>query len=152
MQRKVSALLIFQQTKPCNDVEAALKKLAIVTKRTQTLAEASYVLFSVNPPLLAFTESELPDGKWADVVSLSERASSPVSVIVVGEEFDTKLYASVIEVGAFDFITPPFDGPDLAHVVRCAADNALRRREAARSSRPAAQKVFPIAIKSRRSA
>jgi DNA-binding NtrC family response regulator len=112
-------------------VEAALEQLAVSTVRTQNLAEAGQVLSRVNPPLLVFTESELADGSWADVVSLSARASSPVSVIVVGREIDTKLYASVIEVGAFDFIAPPFDAPDLAHVVRCAADNALARREAA---------------------
>jgi DNA-binding NtrC family response regulator len=131
MRGKVTALLIFHQTKPCDDVEAALEKLAVPTGRAQTLAEACHVLSRGNPPLLVFTESELPDGSWADVVSFSARASLPVSVIVVGQEIDTKLYASAIEVGAFDFIAPPFDALDLAHVVRCAADNALARREAA---------------------
>jgi DNA-binding NtrC family response regulator len=105
-----------------------------------------------DPPLLVLTESELPDGNWADVVSLSARASSPINVIVVGQEIDTKLYASVIEVGAFDFIAPPFDALDLAHVIRCAADNALARRQAATNSRPSSQKALPIAVKSPRSA
>jgi DNA-binding NtrC family response regulator len=134
MKGKVTALLIFRQTEPYHDVEAALEKLAIPTGRAQTLAEACHVLSRVNPPLLVFTESELPDGNWADVVSISGKASSPVSVIVVGQEIDTKLYASVIEVGGFDFIAPPFDALDLAHVVRCAADNALARRQAATNS------------------
>jgi DNA-binding NtrC family response regulator len=143
MRGKVTALLIFHQTKPYNDVEAALEKLAVPTERAQTLGEACHVLSRANPPLLVFTESELPDGNWADVVSVSARASSPVSVIVVGQELDTKLYASVIEVGAFDFIAPPFDALDLAHVVRCAADNALARREAARKviTRPRGSQV-----------
>ena len=152
MRGKVSALLIFHQAKPCNDVEAALEKLAVATRRAQTLAEARRVLSWVDPPLLVFTESELPDGNWADVVSFSARASSPVSVIVVGREIDTKLYASAIEVGAFDFIAPPFDDLDLAHVVRCAADNALRRRQAAPNARPTARPSLPIAVKSQRSA
>lgn len=130
MPREVTALPIFHQTKPCNDMEAALEKIAVPTRRAQTLAEACHVLSSINPPLLAFTESELPDGNWADVVSHSERALSPVGVIVVGREIDTNLYASAIEVGASDFITPPFDSLDLAHVVRCAADRALARRHA----------------------
>jgi len=132
MRGKVTALLVFHQTKPYLDVKGALAKLAVLTGRAQTLAEACQVLSRVNPPLVVFTESELQDGTWVDVLSLSARASSPVSVIVVGQEIDTKLYASVIEVGAFDFIAPPFDALDLAHVVRCAADNALARREAAR--------------------
>jgi DNA-binding NtrC family response regulator len=134
MRRKVTALLVFHLTKPYIDMEAALAKLAVSIERAQTLGEAGHILSRVNPPLLVFTESELPDGDWTDVVSLAARVSSPVSVIVVGQEIDTKLYASVIEVGAFDFITPPFDALELAHVVRCAADHALARREAARTA------------------
>jgi len=134
MRGKVTALLIFHQTKPYNDLEAALEKLAVQVGRARTLAEACHVLSRVNLPLLVFTESELPDGNWADVVSLSARASSPVSVIVMGQEIDTKLYVSVIEAGAFDFMAPPFEALDLAHVVRCAADNALARRQAATNS------------------
>jgi DNA-binding NtrC family response regulator len=134
MRRTVTALLIFHRTEPYNDLEAALEKLAVRTGRAGTLAEACHVLSSVNLPLLVFTESELPDGNWADVVSLSARAASPVSVIVMGQEIDTKLYVSVIEGGAFDFMAPPFEAMDLAHVVRCAADNALMRRQAATNS------------------
>ena len=134
MRGTITALLIFHRTEPYNDLEAALEKLAVRTGRAGTLAEACHVLSSVNLPLLVFTESELPDGNWADVVSLSARASSPASVIVVGQEIDTKLYVSVIEGGAFDFMAPPFEAMDLAHVVRCAADNALMRRQAATNS------------------
>ena len=142
----MTALLIFHQTKPYHDLQAALEKLAVRTGRAETLAEACLVLSRVNVPLLVFTESELSDGNWADVVSLSARVSSPVSVIVVGQEVDTKLYVSVIEAGAFDFIAPPFEAPDLAHVVRCAADNALARRQVATHSRPSAQKAPPLAV------
>jgi DNA-binding NtrC family response regulator len=134
MKGTVTALLIFHHTKPYNDLEAALKKLAVRVGRARSLAEAHHVLSTVNLPLLVFTESDLPDGNWADVVSLSARASSPVSVIVMGQETDTKLYVSVIEAGAFDFVAPPFEALDLAHVVRCAADKALARRQAATNS------------------
>jgi DNA-binding NtrC family response regulator len=134
MRGTVTALLIFRHTKLCSDLEAALEKLAVRTGRARTLAEACHILSTANLPLVVFTESELPDGNWADVVSLSARAASPVSVIVMGQEIDTKLYVSVIEGGAFDFMAPPFEAPDLAHVVRCAADNALMRRQAATNS------------------
>jgi DNA-binding NtrC family response regulator len=132
MRGTATALLIFHNAKAYNDLEAALAKLAIPTERVESLGEACRILSSANPPLLVFTESQLPDGNWADVVSLTARSSLPVSLIVVGYEIDTKLYASVIEVGAFDFIAPPFNAVELTHVARCAADNALARREAAR--------------------
>jgi len=147
MRGKVTALLISHQINPFSDLQAALRKLAVRTQQANTLADARRVLSKVNPPLLAFTGSELPDGNWADVVSFSQGVSSRVSVIVVGQEVDTKLYASAIEVGAFDFIAPPFDAHDLAHVVRCAADNALARREAATNAQPTTRKVLPIAVK-----
>jgi FixJ family two-component response regulator len=41
---------------------------------------------------------------------------------------------SAIEGGAFDFMAPPFEALGLAHVVRCAAHNALMRRQAATNS------------------
>jgi DNA-binding NtrC family response regulator len=140
MRRKVTALLLVHQTRPYNDLKAAPENLAFSTVRAQSFAEACQVLSRDNPPLLVFTASELPDGNWSDVVSLSARASTHVSVIVVGQEIDTRLYASVLHVGGLDFIAPPFDALDLAHVIRCAADNAMARRQAAANSRLSAQK------------
>jgi DNA-binding NtrC family response regulator len=148
MSGKVTALLIFHQKEPFNEMQAALGKFAIPIRRVQNLAEAKSALSMVDPPLLAITESQLPDGDWSDVVSLSETASSRVNVIVVGPKIDTNLYASAIEVGAFDYIAPPFEASDLAHVVRCAADNALSRRKTAKKSKPHAEQLLPIAFKS----
>lgn len=136
MGGKVKALLLFHQARPYNDLKAALKKLAFPTVRAESFGQACKVLSRANPPLLVFTESELPDGNWSDVVSFSACASSHVSVIVVGQEIDTRLYASAINIGALDFIAPPFDALDLGHVVRCAADTALARRQASVNSRP----------------
>jgi DNA-binding NtrC family response regulator len=136
MRKAVKVLLLFHQARPYSDLKAALEKLAFPTLRAESFGQASKVLSRANPPLLVFTESELPDGDWSDVVSFSSGASSHVSVIVVGQGIDTKLYASVINMGARDFIAPPFEDIDLAHVVRCAADNALARRQAAVNSRP----------------
>jgi len=136
MSGRVTALLVFHRTKPFDEIKAALGKMAVTTKRAQSLAEAKHALAGANPPLLAVTESEFPDGKWSDIVSFSQKASSRVNVIVVGKTIDANLYASAIEVGAFDYIAPPFEGMDLAHVVRCALDNALARRETAKNSQP----------------
>jgi DNA-binding NtrC family response regulator len=148
MSGKVTALLVFRQTKPFDEIKAALGEMAVPTEQAQTLAEAKNALSNANPPLLAFTESELPDGKWSDIVSYSQSVSSRVNVIVVGPRIDANLYASAIEVGAFDYIAPPFEGADLVHVVRCAADNALARRETAKKSRPTAEQLLPVAVKS----
>jgi hypothetical protein len=88
MRGKVTALLIFHKTKPYNDLQAAREKLAVRTGRAEALSEACLVLSRVNLPQLVFSESDLPDANWADVVSLSARASSPASVIVMGQEYE----------------------------------------------------------------
>ena len=152
MREGVTALLVFHHVEPYNHVENALDKLAVTMVRARTLAEARRIMSWRNPPLLVFTESVLPDGNWADVVSFSRKTPSPVSVVVVGREFGTKLHASAIEMGAFDFIAPPFDDMDLAHVIRCAGDNALRRRQAAKNDLAVVRQSFPITHRNRKSA
>jgi FixJ family two-component response regulator len=64
------------------------------------------------------------------VVSLATKASKPVNVIVVGRLVDVGLYLQTITGGAFDFIVTPLTGYELTHVVRCALENVLSRREA----------------------
>ena len=77
-----------------------------------------------------FADARLADGSWEDVVLSAATAPAPVNVIVVSEIVDIDLYLEAIQRGAFDFIVPPMALPDFAYIVRSAADNALRRREA----------------------
>jgi FixJ family two-component response regulator len=72
----------------------------------------------------------MPDGTWADILAVAEKAAEPVNVIVVARVVDTRFYVEAIETGAFDFLAPPFNATDLAYVVRTALDNALARRAA----------------------
>jgi FixJ family two-component response regulator len=51
-----------------------------------------------------------------------------VNVIVVAPFVDIGFYVKAIERGAFDFIVPPLSDPELQHVVRIAAENAISRR------------------------
>ncbi len=81
-------------------------------------------------PHLIFTDTALPDGTWADVLSLAADTIEPANVIVVSRIVDIKLYIEAIECGAFDFIVPPFAAADLVHVLRCAVWNVMHRREA----------------------
>jgi FixJ family two-component response regulator len=81
-----------------------------------------------------FTDVQLADGNWADVLTLASNATAPVNVIVVAHFIDMKFYIQAIERGAFDFIVPPFARLELQHVVRIAAENALTRRRKMASS------------------
>jgi FixJ family two-component response regulator len=96
------------------------------------------MLGGLNPAPLVFTDTQLPDGTWADILATAEKAALPVNVIVVARVVDTRFYVETIESGAFDFVTPPFYPTDLAHVVRCACDNAIARRTERQKADPRA--------------
>ena len=82
------------------------------------------------PPELILSDLSVSEGTWEDVVRIGQSAPVSVNVIVVSRLADIRLYAETLEKGAFDFITPPFEPRDVAHVLRSAAVNVSTRREA----------------------
>jgi DNA-binding NtrC family response regulator len=129
MKETVRALLVQARHDPLDALRMALEEQSIVIFSARTCAEAALALLSNSPPHLVFTEIQLTDGDWADVLALAGKASEPVNVIVVSPFVDIGFYVQAIERGAFDFIVPPLSDPEFMHVVRIAAENALVRRE-----------------------
>jgi len=130
MREEILTLLLHETGGPLDALIAALDSQAMRVNWAESFREAMPVLTGANPPHLVFTQSSLPDGDWADVVSLAEKATKPVNVIVVGRLANEKLYLQAMTQGAFDFIVPPLSGYDLTHVLYCAIGNVLGRREA----------------------
>ncbi len=128
MSEKILALLIHEEVEPLNSLKVALESQNICTQRVRTCRDVVPLLRNTSLPELIFTDTTLPDGTWADVVSLAADAVKPITVIVVSRIADMKLYIGAIEWGAFDFIVPPFAAEDLNHVVRCAVWNVHSRR------------------------
>ena len=121
-------LLVHKHDAPLEALNHALHLQSIRMEQAQTSEEAAPWLTGPEPPELVFTSTELPDGTWADVVRLAERAPIPVNVIVVSRLADIRTYVEVLQSGAFDFIAPPFEPTALAHVVSCAVGNVAMRR------------------------
>lgn len=130
MKEEISALLVHNHAEPLDMLESVLRAHSINTCRACSCQEASLELARANPVHLVFADTTLPDGTWRDVVGLAEKASVPVDVIVVARLVDVRLYIEVIESGAFDFMIPPFAACDVAHVIRCAAEDVLHKRYA----------------------
>ena len=128
MKESIRALLIQARHDPLDALRLALEEQSIDIFTAKNCAQAALALWSDCPPHLVFTEIQLADGNWADVLTLAAKASAPVNVIVVAPFADVTFYVQAIERGAFDFIVPPLSDPELLHVVRIAAENALRRR------------------------
>jgi DNA-binding NtrC family response regulator len=128
MKESIRALLVQARHDPLDALRLALEEQSIDIVTARTCAEAALALWSNCPPHLAFTETQLADGNWADILTLAAKAPAPVNVIVVAPFADVTFYVQAIERGAFDFIVPPLSDPELLHVVRIAAENALSRR------------------------
>ncbi len=128
MKEAASALFVHHESESFGGLEKALEGQFVKAYYASNCREASRLLENSNPPHVIFTDTTLPDGTWADVVGLAAKAAMPVNVIVVARLVDMRLYADVIQRGAFDFLAPPFVPSDLAHVVRCALENVVSRR------------------------
>ncbi len=144
MVEQVSVLCVHLDGRHMAPLEAALEDQPVVILRAQTCLEAAKILAGPEPPHLVLVDAALPDGSWADVIALSKKAWVPVNVIIVARLVDTRFYVEVIEAGAYDFIAPPFRPHDLQHVLRCALQNVLERREAqVRTEQAAQRQLFP---------
>jgi ActR/RegA family two-component response regulator len=129
-REEISVLLLHELGDFRDALKRALEAQSMQVRCLQSCQEALPLLTGANPPHLVFAQPKVPDGKWADVVSLALKATKPVNVIIVGRLANVGLYLQTITGGAFDFIVPPLTGYELAHVVRCAIENVLSRREA----------------------
>lgn len=145
MKAEISALLVHSRPDPLYALELGLQSLSVKTRHVQSIGEARRVLEAPDPPELVFTDSQLLDGTWAEVIRLAERAPAPVNVIVVSRLVDVRFYVEAIERGAFDFIAPPFETSGLTHVVCCAAGNVLRRRSVETRAEDLHQKTLGLA-------
>lgn len=129
MKGTIRALLVQARHDPLDALRMALEEQSINIFCARNCAEAALALLSNCPPHMVFTEIQVADGNWADVLALAGKAAAPVNVIVVAPFVDIRFYVQAIERGAFDFIVPPLSDPELLHVVRIAAENALSRRQ-----------------------
>lgn len=130
MTEKITALLVHQNSETLTLLKGALERQGMHTLHSDSHAQAKRMLGGLNPAPLVFTDTQLPDGTWADILAVAEKAAQPVNVIVVARIVDTRFYVEAIGAGAFDFLAPPFVATDLAYVVRSALDNVVARRTA----------------------
>lgn len=128
MVEMTSALLVHDREDVFGKLKPILESQCVITREARTCGEALLSLWGKQPPHLVFSDVQLADGGWRDVVSLAEKCPLPINVVVVSPQLDMNLYIEAMERGAFDFLTPPLEGLDVTHVVRCAAQNAQRRR------------------------
>ncbi len=142
MTERITALLVYQNSETLATLERALERQGMRVTHAESRAQAKGMLGGLNPAPLVFTDTQLPDGTWADILTEAEKAAQPVNVIVVARLVDTRFYVEALETGAFDFLAPPFMAADLAYVVRRALGNVVARRGALPHAAPAEEDLW----------
>jgi DNA-binding NtrC family response regulator len=146
MTERITALLVHQNSETLATLKGALERQGMRILQADSRTAAKRMLGGLNPAPIVFTDTELPDGTWADIVALAEHSKRAVNVIVVARLVDTRFYVTAIETGAFDFIAPPFNATDLAYVVRSAMDNVIARRTSNALATQAAEKPLAMEV------
>ena len=130
MNQEITALLVHGQEQNFNALNEVLESQSVKAIYVMTCSDAEHFFKKAVPPHLVFPDMALPDGTWADVLEMANKALAPVNVIVMSRLPELHWYLEVLNCGAFDFITPPFDTSALVYGVRHAIQNCLSRRKA----------------------
>ncbi|HXH50046.1 MAG TPA: response regulator [Terriglobia bacterium] len=128
MKRKVFALVVHNRPEPCQALKPVLRRLGVDTFSVSGCADA-YLLLEQTHPHLIFTDTQLPDGTWIDLVNLTDGAAVPTCVILVGPSKDPEMVRTALNNGAFGFISPPFDAETISQILSQALAQVFTHRE-----------------------
>lgn len=104
-----------------------------------TIAEATEELRSGPPPVL-ICEAELPDGTWIDMLRRAEQVLPRPTLVVTSSGADDRLWADVLNRGAYDLVTRPFEPRELYNTIT-AAFHHLKLESARREDEQADARV-----------
>lgn len=124
-----------ERNEPCQALKAVLRRLGVDAFSVHCCEDIFRLLEQTHPHLI-FTDTQLSDGTWIDVVNLADDTAIPVCVIVVGSSRDPRMFQASVHHGAFGFVSPPFDDESVSRLINEAVALVRARRE--RHSRTAA--------------
>ncbi len=73
------------------------------------------------------TEAQLQDGNWVDVLNLANDLALPSAVIVTHRLADERLWAEVLNLGAYDLLVQPFDAGEVQRILTSASLRSLQK-------------------------
>jgi DNA-binding NtrC family response regulator len=92
------------------------------------IGEAHRKLSGLTPFDLAFVDSELCDGSWRDLLQFVIASRSHCEVVVCARCGDERLWAEVIQCGAFDLVPEPMERQEVLRIMRSALDSHYLER------------------------
>lgn len=116
VEAKAFALVVHDRPEPCEALKLVLRRLGVDTFSVRTQADAVLLIEQTHPHLI-FTDAQLADGTWTDLINLADSATVPTCVVLVGTSNDPEALQSAQNYGAFDFIVPPFEGEAISRLL-----------------------------------
>jgi len=143
-QKAASALLVYSEFEPLHTLRVALASQGIDTWRARSCKQALSFLANFRPVHVIFTDKNLPDGTWVDLIRAKRRTSAPL--VVVAREMDVRLSSDVIQQGGAGLIFPPFAASDLIYPVRSSGASRCSNQGSPRNHRTRKiARVTPVA-------
>ena len=103
-----------------------------------TSMEARQKLMAPHTYELPLVDAELPDGSWRDLIPLLVSSNPPCEMVVCSRTGDERLWAEVIQCGAFDLISEPYEQQEVIRIIQSALEGQymrqFRRQAQARAS------------------
>jgi len=90
--------------------------------------EAQRKLAGPNRFDLVFVETELPDGSWRDLLQFVVASQNPTEMVVCSRCGDERLWAEVIQCGAFDLVPEPMERQEVRRIMHSALDSRYMQR------------------------
>lgn len=80
------------------------------------------------PTPVVLCEQTLHDGDWRDLLATTQGMQEPSHLVVISKHADDRLWAEVLNLGAYDVLAKPFLAPEVFRIVGLAWRNWMDKR------------------------
>jgi len=87
---------------------------------TVSTREEAVQFLRTNRMAVVLCESRLPDGTWKDMLEALRLLPIPPLLVVASSEADDNLWAEVLNLGAYDVLSKPFDRAEVTRIISLA--------------------------------
>ena len=99
------------------EVERALNPCPLEIRAVASCREAEHEIEHNRTAEVIFTDLQLSDGDWKQILQMARQSPAPAEVVIVSRFVDVPLYLDALEAGIFDFVVPPFHTVELGYII-----------------------------------